>query len=110
MWIVGTTAFVSSVREWLTGANEPLMKKNKRTYTDELRPYYDPALFKGAQRGKYYKQAIEGTNLVLIEPDLYKIFRSDEAINNALRGLVASRRRRAASRHRTLGKRRRASQ
>lgn len=31
---------------------------------DDLRPEYDLATLKGGVRGKYYKQAIAGTNLV----------------------------------------------
>ena len=41
---------------------------------DELRPEYDLRQLKGGVRGKYYRQAIAGTNLVLIEPDLVKMF------------------------------------
>ena len=37
---------------------------------DELRPEYDQ--LNGGVRGKYYKRAMAGTNLVLIEPDLSK--------------------------------------
>ena len=41
---------------------------------DQLRPEYDLSQLKGGVRGKYYRQANAGTNLVLIEPDLAKIF------------------------------------
>jgi hypothetical protein len=33
---------------------------------DELRPEYDLTRLKGGVRGKYYKQATAGTNLVLL--------------------------------------------
>jgi hypothetical protein len=39
---------------------------------DELRPEYDLSQLKGGVRGKYYKRAMAGTNLVLIEPDWRK--------------------------------------
>lgn len=35
---------------------------------DELRPEYDLSELKGGVRGKYYREATAGTNLVLIEP------------------------------------------
>ena len=51
------------------------MKKDSIAKSDdEMRPEYDLSLLKGGVRGKYYRQAIAGTNLVLIEPDLAKIF------------------------------------
>ena len=52
---------------------------------DEMRPEYDLSLLKGGVRGKYYRQAIAGTNLVLIEPDLAKIFPDSAAVNRTLR-------------------------
>jgi hypothetical protein len=39
-------------------------------------------------RGKYYKRAISGTNLVLIEPDLAEAFPDTESVNRALRLLL----------------------
>jgi hypothetical protein len=41
---------------------------------DELRLKYDLSQLKGGVRSKYYKRAMAGTNLVLIEPDLAKVF------------------------------------
>ena len=52
---------------------------------DDLRPESDLSKLKGGVRGKYYLQAIAGTNLVLIEPDLAKMFRDSAAVNRALR-------------------------
>ena len=43
---------------------------------------------KGGVRGKYYKRAMAGTNLVLIEPDLAKAFPDTDSVNRALRLLV----------------------
>jgi hypothetical protein len=66
---------------------------------DKLRPEYDLSQLKGGIRGKYYKRAMAGTNLVLIEPDLAKAFSDTDSVNRALRLLVnaasfATRRRR----------------
>jgi hypothetical protein len=56
---------------------------------DDLRPEYPPELIKSGVRGKYAKQfRAEGTNLVLIDPDLHKIFPDSDAVNRALRDYV----------------------
>ena len=55
---------------------------------DDLRPEYDISQLKGAVRGKYYRQAAAGTNLMLIEPELARVFGDAEAVNRALRLLV----------------------
>jgi len=90
--------------------NKALTKK----VDDELRPEYDLTQLKGGVRGKYYKRAIAGTNLVLIEPDLAKAFPDADSVNRALRILLdaagESRRLRARRNKRlkrTVGKRRR---
>ncbi|HXS11324.1 MAG TPA: hypothetical protein VN734_01360 [Acidobacteriaceae bacterium] len=48
---------------------------------------------------KYYKQVQEGTNVVLIAPDLLDTFPDSEAVNEALRSLkqIAERTRKRAS-------------
>ena len=55
---------------------------------DELRPEYDLSKLKGGERGKYYKRAVAGTNLVLIDPDLTKAFPDTDSVNRALRTLL----------------------
>ena len=42
---------------------------------------------KGAQ-GKYAKSYAEGTNVVIIEPDVAKVFPDHDSVNQALRSLV----------------------
>ncbi len=39
----------------------------------------------GGVRGKYYEQYKAGTNIVLLEPDLAKVFRDSAIVNQALR-------------------------
>jgi hypothetical protein len=58
------------------------------TAKDELRAEYDLSRLGGGVRGKYYRQAKAGTNLVLIEPDLATAFPDQESVNRALRLLV----------------------
>ena len=44
--------------------------------------------FSGGVRGKYAKRFQEGTNLVLLAPDVAQYFPDDESVNAALRSLV----------------------
>jgi hypothetical protein len=53
--------------------------------SDDLRTEYDLTRLKGGVRGKYYKQAIAGTNLVLLEPDVARAFPDSASVNRALR-------------------------
>ena len=61
------------------------MKRSKKT---GLRPEYDFAAMQGGVRGKYTKQYREGTNIVLLEPDIAEAFPNDAAVNQALRGVL----------------------
>jgi hypothetical protein len=65
-----------------------MKKASANRRTDDLRPGYDLTRLAGGVRGKYYRQAIAGTNLVLIEPELAHVFRDSESVNRALRLLV----------------------
>jgi len=40
------------------------------------------------ERGKYAKRYHAGTNLVLLDPDVHKAFRSGRAVNDALRLVI----------------------
>lgn len=55
---------------------------------DELRPEYDLSQLKGGVRGKYASKYNEGTNLILLEPDVAEIFKDNESVNEALRLLI----------------------
>ncbi len=63
------------------------MKKETSPEMDnELRPEYDlRQLLKGGVRGKYAEQYREGSNLVLLDPEVARAFPNDEAVNEALR-------------------------
>ena len=45
--------------------------------------------FTGAVRGKYYERYRQGTNVVLLDPDVATVFRDSAAVNDALRLLVS---------------------
>jgi hypothetical protein len=65
-----------------------MKKESAKTVDDDLRQEYDLSQLKGGVRGKYYRQAAAGTNLVLIEPDLANLFPDSESVNRALRLLA----------------------
>ncbi|HSO81913.1 hypothetical protein [Thiocapsa sp.] len=65
------------------------MKKVKAETADELRPEYNNrADFGEIVRGKYADRIKEESNVVLLEPDIAKVFPNDEAVNKALRYLL----------------------
>lgn len=55
----------------------------------EMRAQYKRPDFSKLERGKFFKAASKGTTVALIEPKLAKAFPSSEAVNEALRGLLA---------------------
>jgi hypothetical protein len=61
-------------------------KANKQQPDDEMRQEYD---LRGGVRGKYYERYRHGTNVVLLEPDMAKIFHDSETVNLALRRFLA---------------------
>ena len=64
------------------------MKDKEKTSLDGLRPEYDFDYSK-AVRGKYYQRLlVEGSNLVILEPDVAKAFRDSVSVNEALRSLL----------------------
>ena len=65
-----------------------MKKVEPETEADELRPEYDLSQLKGRVRGKYVERYREGTNLVLLEPDVAEAFPDADAVNEALRSLI----------------------
>lgn len=51
----------------------------------EMLDEYD---FTGGVRGKYVDRVANRTNIVVLEPDVAKVFTSSESVNQALRGLL----------------------
>jgi len=65
-------------------------RKPLKVSEPEMRSEYD---FSSAVRGKYHKRYLEGTNVVVLEPDVAKRFKNSEAVNEALRRYLKSERR-----------------
>jgi len=58
---------------------------NQEPEDDDLLPEYD---FSGAVRGKYYGRYQQGTNVILLDPDVAEAFKDSESVNRALRLLL----------------------
>ena len=66
------------------------MKKSTehRKHDDDIRSEYDFAAMKGGVRGKYYERYRKATNVVLLKPELTEAFPTEEAVNEALHGIL----------------------
>jgi len=66
--------------------NERHMKKDhSKSISWEMRPEYD---FSQGVRGKYAHRYAQGTNVVVLEPDVAKVFPNAETVNDSLRALA----------------------
>ena len=61
------------------------MKKASKKSEADLAPEYD---FSGGVRGKYARRYAQGSNVVVLEPDVAKSFSSADDVNRALRALA----------------------
>ena len=55
---------------------------------DELRKEYRREDLGRGVRGKYYREYMKGTNLVLLRPEIAQAFPTAEAVNDALQSLI----------------------
>jgi hypothetical protein len=72
-------------------ASKPAKRARAR---DAMRAEYD---FSGGVRGKYAAQFAEGTNLVLLAPDVAAEFPTASAVNKALREVMKARAKRRSA-------------
>ena len=63
-----------------------MKKPPSKRRTPEMRVDYD---FSGGVRGKYVVRYRQGTNVVLLDPELADAFPDSKSVNDALRALVA---------------------
>ena len=68
----------------------------RKAKAEELRSEYKRSDLGPGVRGKYHRAYAEGTNLVLLSPDVAAAFPSEAAVNEALRALIRLARRSAA--------------
>lgn len=73
--------------EWNPGKQHVWRKGNMSTIdkNDVMRPEYD---FSKGTRGKHHQSYREGTNIVILDPDIAKVFKDSDAVNHALRMLM----------------------
>ena len=66
------------------------MKKTSKppASSDDLRSEYD---FRGGVRGKHAQRFREGTNIVVLDPDVAAEFKDSAAVNDALRQILKTR-------------------
>jgi len=65
------------------------MKKDKEFDKDELRQEYKRSDFPGGLvRGKYSKRMKESSNIIVLKPEVAKVFPNEETVNNALLSLI----------------------
>jgi hypothetical protein len=61
------------------------MKKPRTKATSpDMRREYD---FSGGIRGKYAKRFVQGTNIVVLDPEVARVFPDSESVNSILREL-----------------------
>jgi len=63
------------------------MKKNNAKPND-LRDEYKISDFEKLERGKYYKRVVSSSNIVVLDPDVAKVFPNASAVNEALHALA----------------------
>ena len=64
------------------------MKKAKSELTDWSRPEYKRSDLGEIVRGKYASHIKASTNVIVLDPQVAKVFPNDKAVNDALRGLI----------------------
>ena len=66
--------------------SENIMKKDE--LEDDLRPEYDLSTLKNQVRGKYVKRYREGTNIIVLDPEVSRVFPDSDSVNSALKLLI----------------------
>ena len=80
---------LTAVSEYESLALEKPMAKNVGNMSNEPKEFEEDDIpetdLSGAVRGKYYERAMRGTNIVLLEPDVAKVFHDSAVVSQALR-------------------------
>lgn len=66
------------------------MKKVKSELNDWSRPEYKRSDFGELVRGRYASRFRKSTNVIVLDPQVAKVFPNDEAVNKALRELIGA--------------------
>jgi hypothetical protein len=65
-----------------------MKKKKENNFEDDLQPEYDFYQLPDVVQGKYANKYQQGTNIIHLDPDVARVFNSDESVNQALRSLI----------------------
>ena len=61
-----------------------MKRRQAKTQGEEMQKEYN---FSGGIRGKYAKRFSQGSNVVVLDPDVTTVFADSESVNRALRAL-----------------------
>ena len=84
------TISASSAHDSRTDENDRRVNKARKRNNEMLREYD----FSQGIRGKYARRYLKGSNVVVLEPDVAKVFPNAQAVNSSLRSLAEIIRRR----------------
>jgi uncharacterized DUF497 family protein len=75
----------------VTRRERRFMKKaiNRKNHSG-MRPEYDFASMKNGVQGKHYERYKQSTNVVVLSPDVAEAFPTENAVNEALRGILST--------------------
>jgi hypothetical protein len=62
-----------------------MSKSPKKVNREKMREEYD---FSGGDRGKYAKRFVEGSNVVVLDPDVARLYPDAKSVNRALRAIA----------------------
>ncbi len=80
---------VSLAQDTPADENASFMKKSpNKSARKPLRNEYD---FSQGERGKYARRYAQGTNVVVLEPDVAKVFSNSKSVNVSLRKIIRER-------------------
>jgi hypothetical protein len=68
------------------GGNASIMKKTSNK--SARRPMRDEYDFSQGERGRYARRYSQGTNVVVLEPDVAKVFPNSKSVNVSLRKII----------------------
>jgi uncharacterized DUF497 family protein len=78
--------FRSLARDAPAAESARVMKKaSNKSSRKQVRNEYD---FSQGERGKYVRRYKQGTNVVVLEPDVAKVFPNSKVVNVSLRGII----------------------
>jgi hypothetical protein len=79
----------SLARDAQAAVNAKVMKKaSNKSERKEMRNEYD---FSQGERGKYARRYAKGTNVIVLEPDVAKVFPNSKVVNISLRQIIRRR-------------------